>query len=101
VPTEAEPGQSHQPPTLEAVRSAFPHLEVLELIGVGGMGSVFKARQPKLERFVALKLLARQPGKDPAFAERFQREARALARLNHPSIVAVYDFGKPVISTTW
>jgi tRNA A-37 threonylcarbamoyl transferase component Bud32 len=72
----------------------FPQLEILELIGQGGMGAVYKARQLKLDRFVALKVLPQEWGRDPAFAERFQREARALAKLNHPHIVAVHDFGE-------
>jgi serine/threonine protein kinase len=58
------------------------------------MGAVYKARQPQLDRLVALKILPFEGGSDPAFAERFAREARALARLNHPNIVAVYDFGR-------
>lgn len=72
----------------------FPQLEVLELIGHGGMGAVYKARQPKLDRLVAVKVLPRETAGDPAFAERFAREARALARLSHPHIVPVYDFGE-------
>jgi serine/threonine protein kinase len=72
----------------------FPQLEILELLGQGGMGAVYKARQPGLDRLVALKILPLQPGSDPGFAERFNREARALARLSHPNIVAVYDFGQ-------
>jgi serine/threonine protein kinase len=61
------------------------------------MGAVYKARQPRLDRFVALKILTRQPDRgitDTEFAARFQQEARALARINHPDIVAVYDFGE-------
>ena len=65
----------------------------LELIGWGGMGFVFKARQPHLDRFVALRLLPDKLARDPRFAERFNREGKVLARLNHPSIVSVYDFG--------
>jgi serine/threonine protein kinase len=71
----------------------FPQLEILELLGRGGMGAVYKARQPLLDRFVAVKILPPESGKTPAFAERFAREAKALARLNHPNIVAVYDSG--------
>jgi len=58
------------------------------------MGAVFKARQPKLDRFVALKLLSQPLAGDGAFAGRFHREARVLARLNHPGIVSVYDYGE-------
>jgi len=72
----------------------FPQLEILECLGRGGMGVVYKARQPKLNRLVALKLLAPEKGADARFAERFAREAQALALLNHPNIVTVYDFGQ-------
>src|SRR5262249_13359309 len=89
------------PPWGSAARAAppgpprhFPQLEILELRGQGGMGAVYKARQVVLDRLVALKVLPPESGRDPAFAERFHREARALARLNHPHIVAVYDFGE-------
>ncbi|HEY9172885.1 MAG TPA: serine/threonine-protein kinase [Verrucomicrobiae bacterium] len=88
------PPHLHGPPPLAEVAAAFPHLEIIELIGLGGMGCVFKARQPKLERFVALKLLPTKFAADPSFRERFSREARVLARLNHPNIVSVYDFGE-------
>ncbi len=71
----------------------FPQLEVLELLGQGGMGAVYKARQVKLDRLVALKVLPPAVAKDPGFADRFLREARALAKLSHPNIVAVHDFG--------
>lgn len=84
-------------PTPTEIAGLFPQLEVLECLGRGGMGVVYKARQPRLDRFVALKLLLpRQEGSaaDTAFAERFAREARALARLSHPDIVAVYDYGE-------
>ena len=82
------------PPPVEAIARLFPQLEVLELIGRGGMGAVYKARQPGLDRLVALKILPPRSGNDPGFAERFTREARALARLSHPNIVGVYDFGQ-------
>src|SRR5207237_7825332 len=81
-------------PTPAELAGRFPQLEVLELIGQGGMGAVYKARQTKLDRIVALKVLPPEWGTDPAFAERFAREARALAKLNHPHIVAVHDFGE-------
>ena len=96
VPTEAGEGESAKPapPTLEELAAAFPQLEILQLIGQGGMGFVFKARQPTLDRFVALKILPRSLASDPAFAERFTREGRMLARLNHPNIVGIHDFGQ-------
>ena len=72
----------------------FPQLELIELLGQGGMGIVYKARQPALDRFVALKVLPVRAAGDPGFTERFTREARALARLSHPHIVAVFDFGE-------
>ena len=71
----------------------FPQLEIIELLGQGGMGAVYKARQKQLDRFIALKILPPEVGQNAAFAERFMREARSLAKLNHPEIVTVYDFG--------
>jgi hypothetical protein len=71
----------------------FPQLEIEGLLGRGGMGCVYRARQPQLDRLVALKILSLELSKDSAFVERFGREARALARLNHPHIVGVFDSG--------
>lgn len=81
-------------PALAAVAAAFPQFEILEFLGRGGMGCVYRARQPHLDRMVALKLLPQSLATDPAFVERFTREARVLARLSHPNIVNVYDFGQ-------
>jgi predicted Ser/Thr protein kinase len=83
-----------QPPSLEEVARLFPQLQILAFLGKGGMGAVYKARQPVLDRLVALKILPPQAAGGPGFAERFNREARALARLNHPNIVAVHEFGQ-------
>ena len=82
------------PLPLAEVSKLFPHLEIIGFLGRGGMGSVYKARQPRLDRQVALKILSPEKQGDAQFAERFEREARALARLNHSEIVAVYDFGE-------
>jgi hypothetical protein len=82
------------PPPLAELAKLFPQLEILEIIGQGGMGAVYKARQPALDRFVALKILAPRSGGDLDFSGRFSREARALAKLSHPNIVGVYDFGQ-------
>ncbi len=86
------PGAKTQPPSVDELAVHFPDLEIMEVIGFGGMGAVYKARQPKLDRLVALKILHVHDD-DPAFEERFNREARVLARLNHPNIVTVFDFG--------
>jgi serine/threonine protein kinase len=92
---QPQPSAAHADvPSLERVANAFPQLEIVELVGRGGMGFVFKARQPHLDRFVALKLLPDKLAADPNFAERFGREGRVLARLNHPNIVSVFDFGQ-------
>ena len=82
------------PPSVEDLALHFPPLEILELTGQGGMGAVYRARQPGLDRMVALKILAMDTREDPSFAERFAREARVLARLNHPHVVNVYDSGQ-------
>jgi len=81
-------------PTVEEMARLFPQCDILGLIGQGGMGAVYKARQKTLDRVVALKILPPGIGKDPAFAERFTREAKALARLNHPGVVTLYEFGQ-------
>jgi tRNA A-37 threonylcarbamoyl transferase component Bud32 len=89
----------HGDPSMGVPEAAYlaaqiPDLEVLEFIGGGGMGAVYKARQQKLDRFVALKLLHPRVQDDPNFTERFAREARTMAQLVHPHIAAIYDFGQ-------
>ncbi|HVO12964.1 MAG TPA: serine/threonine-protein kinase [Vicinamibacteria bacterium] len=74
--------------------SRFGDYEILAELGAGGMGRVYRARDLTLERVVALKTLAPQLGGDPAFVQRFLKEARAAARLNHPNIVQIYSFGQ-------
>ena len=81
------------PPLLEDIARHFPQLEIIELLGFGGMGAVYKARQREIDRLVALKILPSESASDPGFAERFTREARALAKLSHPNIVALHEFG--------
>jgi tRNA A-37 threonylcarbamoyl transferase component Bud32 len=89
---ELDPGTAaREQRTLAAL---FPQLEILEPIGRGGMGVVYKARQVKLDRPVAIKLIRPESAGDPRFAERFLREARAMARLRHPNIVMIHDFGE-------
>ncbi len=93
APVESGP-QRFEPLPIEEVARLFPQLEVLSLLGAGGMGAVYKARQPALDRMVALKILPPHGHRGTRFGERFNREARALARLNHPNIVAVHEFGQ-------
>jgi serine/threonine protein kinase len=81
-------------PTPAELAPYFPQLEILNILGRGGMGIVYKARQPRLDRLVALKILAPERITDSRFAERFLREAQALARLSHPNIITVHDFGQ-------
>ncbi|MBI1369329.1 MAG: protein kinase [Planctomycetes bacterium] len=92
--------QNFVPPTPETLGKLLPQFQVIELLGRGGMGAVYKARQAALDRFVAIKILPPSFGRDPAFAERFSREAKALARLGHPNIVAVYDAGHVDVPAT-
>lgn len=101
VPADLGPGKEDRPPKASSappspadIARHFPQLEILEYLGRGGMGVVYKARQPQLNRFVALKILAPEREHDPAFSERFTREAQTLAGMNHPNIVVVHDFGK-------
>src|SRR5215468_10977524 len=67
--------------------------EILHLIGVGGMGEVYRALDPRLGRDVAIKVLPRSLASDPDRLRRFEQEARAAAALNHPNILAIYDVG--------
>jgi tRNA A-37 threonylcarbamoyl transferase component Bud32 len=93
IPTSTTPPAGFVPPEPAELARLFPQLEILDLLGQGGMGVVYKARQRQLDRLVALKILPPQIGRTEAFAERFTREARSLARLSHPRIVMIYDFG--------
>lgn len=81
-------------PSIEVLAPLFPDLEIECFVGRGGMGAVYKARQRRLDRTVALKILPPRATEEPAFAERFLREAQSLAKLSHPNIVAVHDFGE-------
>jgi serine/threonine protein kinase len=87
-------GAALPPPPIAEIAPHFPQLEILSCLGRGGMGVVYKARQKSLDRLVALKLLAPEREKDPEFSDRFAREAQALAKLSHPHIVTVHDFGQ-------
>src|SRR5436309_6659905 len=65
--------------------------EITALVGKGGMGEVYRARDTKLKREVAIKILPEEFGRDADRVSRFQREAEVLASLNHPNIAAIYD----------
>ncbi len=81
-------------PEPESLISIFPNMEGFELIGWGGMGAVYKAWQPNLERAVAIKLLPTEMAAHPEFESRFAQEARAMARLEHDHIVRIYEYGR-------
>ena len=68
--------------------------ELLEVIGKGGMATVYRAHQPSMDRDVAIKIISPELAAEPEFAERFEREARIIARLQHPHILPVFDFGR-------
>ncbi|MCB0165630.1 MAG: protein kinase, partial [Anaerolineae bacterium] len=74
--------------------TTFGQYEIMEKIGQGGMAHVFKAYQSNLDRFVAIKVLSPLMAQEEGFTERFQREAQSIARLHHPNILQVYDYGR-------
>lgn len=84
------------PPDPAQLAAELPGYEVIALLGRGGMGAVYKARQINLDRLVAIKILpaALEEDDEMGFVERFRQEARSMAKLSHPSIVAVHDFGQ-------
>ncbi|MEK7953610.1 serine/threonine-protein kinase [Luteolibacter soli] len=84
---------SFEAPSLEVLSGLLPAYEFDSFIAQGGMGAVYKARQRALDRVVAIKVLPRELGEDPVFRESFETEARAMARLNHPNLIGVYDSG--------
>jgi serine/threonine protein kinase len=85
----------------ESAPEAPPGIALEEEIGRGGMGRVFRARQLKLDRIVAVKYLPFEVSLDPSFEARFAREARALAKLAHPHVVAIHDFGTSPIGDSY
>jgi eukaryotic-like serine/threonine-protein kinase len=72
----------------------FGPYEILGALGAGGMGEVYRARDPRLQRTVAIKVLPPHAANDPTFRDRFEREARSASALNHPSILTVFDVGR-------
>jgi serine/threonine protein kinase len=83
-------------PLPEELTNLLPHgnYSVESFLGQGGMGAVYKGTQVRLKRSVAIKIMRRAMGKDYDFEQRFEREAQAMAKLNHPNIVSVIDYGE-------
>ena len=88
------PETTFRAPTPGKLAPVFPKYQILSLIATGGMGAVYHAVQTSLERQVAIKILPVEFGKDPEFCESFGAEAKAMAKLNHPNLISVYDFGE-------
>src|SRR4029453_11013262 len=85
------PEESHE---ATLVGRTISHYQVLSLLGAGGMGEVYLARDPRLDRTVALKILPGELAADPCRMQRFRREAKAASALNHPNGATIYDVGE-------
>jgi hypothetical protein len=94
MPPAAGPSENVDIANITQVARLLPQFEILELLGRGGMGVVYKAQQIHLDRLVALKILPPSHARSAGFVERFRREAKSLAKLNHPNIVSVYEAGE-------
>ncbi len=92
MPTK-NPADDFDAPNIYSLSCMLDGYEVESLIAVGGMGAVYKARQLSLNRTVAIKVLPRVMGDNAVFRESFQEEAKMMAKLNHPNLIAIYDFG--------
>ena len=93
IETEPVSHSTFVAPELEEVAALFPNYDVYSLIACGGMGAVYHAKQRSLDRDVAIKILPRVFSQDEEFRVSFEAEAKAMAKLNHPNLIGVYDFG--------
>ncbi len=82
------------PPALDTLSAGLEQFEIVAFLGRGTLGTVYKARQPKLERAAALKIYPSRVAADAQFARRFDREAQTMARMRHDNIMAIYNFGE-------
>ncbi len=94
TPDAEPPIAGWTPPLPEELEPLMPGYKITAVLGRGGMGAVYRGIQESLEREVAIKLLPPELGQDPEFAARFRREAKSMAKLNHPNIVQIHDFGQ-------
>jgi len=92
--SDSEASTTFVPPEPDELAHLFPGYQIVRLIACGGMGAVYEAVQISLERSVAIKILPREFTADASFQSAFEAEAKAMARLNHPNLIGVYDFGE-------
>jgi len=94
APTETQSAASRPAPDDPLIGASLGEFQIVEAVGRGGMGAVYRACQPALSRFVAIKVLPERFAADSDFIERFRREARAAAAIRHPNIIEVYTVGR-------
>lgn len=92
--SDSEHVNTFQPLEIEEVVRLFPSYDIHHLIDCGGMGAVYQATQRSLDRLVAIKILPREFSVNEEFRSSFESEAKAMAKLNHPNLIGVYDFGE-------
>ncbi len=92
--SDLPPHTTFEAPEISILAPLFPGYEIECLIATGGMGAVYRAIQKSLDRTVAIKILPHEFSNDAVFCAGFEAEAKAMARLNHPNLIGVYDFGE-------